>query len=640
MFSELLEQLIDETTLTSLCHFVPELVLSATIVVLLLLRLCWSIDRWVPSYVTALAGALVALAFSGFQLLNLLDGQGELSSARILVDGGESGSTTLRIAADAETVRFLSGEADDIAINPNDLIVTVEAGDNAATIDSLLTFLNGDEAQTVLKDSGRRLCATVIDGSAETTLLADGFSATLEPHQHFGGLLVFDQFGAFIRGLLALFLVLMIALTVLTGIPDTEDGPDFYTLLFGATIGMMLMASANHMLMFFLGIEMASVPSYVMVGFLKGRRESSEAAFKYVVYGAGAAGVMLYGISLLSGLLETASIPEISAELGAMLAVSDPTPQQAAEARTALLAILMVFVGLAFKLSLVPFHFWCPDAFQGASAEVAGFLSVASKGAAFALLVRFSLALTNGVEVASATLTGVGVAIGVIAGLTVTFGNLAAYGQSNIKRLLAYSTIAHAGYMLMAVSALVVIRSAGSGIEGFDVAANSERCIEGLLFYLFVYLFMNLGAFAVVALIRNETFSEEIDSYNGIGWEAPWLCACMLICMFSLVGLPPFGGFWGKLVIFASMFQAGHLHWFLWVLLVIAGLNTVFSLFYYIRVLKAMFIKPRAEGVRRIDLPASMGNYALLIAVPVLLLGVFPNSVTELARTVSKALFE
>jgi NADH-quinone oxidoreductase subunit N len=300
----------------------------------------------------------------------------------------------------------------------------------------------------------------------------------------------------------------------------------------------------------------------------------------------------------------------------------------------------MIFVGLAFKLSLVPFHFWCPDVFEGASAEVAGFLSVASKGAAFALLVRFCLALTGGLEPDSASdsLTGVGVGIGVIACLTVTFGNLAAYAQTNIKRLLAYSTIAHAGYMLMAVSALVVIQAGGSDVQELNVTTSSERCIEGLLFYLFVYLFMNLGAFTVVALIRNATFSEEIDSYNGIGWEAPWLCTCMLFCMFSLVGLPPFGGFWGKLVIFYSLFDAGQVHWFLWVMLVIGGLNTVFSLFYYIRVLKAMFIKPRAEDARQVNIPTAMQNYAILITVPVLILGLLPNEVTELARTVSKAL--
>jgi len=639
MFSNLLEQLIDETTLTSLRHFVPELALSATIVVLLLLRLCWSADRWVPAYITALIGSLIALGCSGFQLLSLLDGQQELASARVAVSDASSGGATLRVVTDFSSVRIRRGETSDLDVNPDGLVITVAGGDSPASLSSLLSYLNGDSApgaKSQVEQSGHSLKVELVSGSALAVLPEDGISITLARHRYFGGLLVFDPFGAFIRSLLALFLVLMISLTVLSGIPDAEDGPDFYTLLLGATIGMMLMTSANHMLMFFLAIEMASVPGYAMAGFLKGRRESSEAAFKYVVYGAGAAGVMLYGISLLCGLCESASLPEITARLAPMLAdgIGD------AEARTALLAVLMVFVGLAFKLSLVPFHFWCPDVFEGASAEVAGFLSVASKGAAFALLVRFCLALTGGLDSASDSLAGIGVAIGVIACLTVTFGNLAAYSQTNIKRLLAYSTIAHAGYMLMAVSALVVIQAAGSGIKTFDVAASSERCIEGLLFYLFVYLFMNLGAFTVVALIRNATFSEDIDSYSGIGWEAPALCTCMLVCMFSLVGLPPFGGFWGKLVIFYSLFDAGQIHWFLWVMLVIGGLNTVFSLFYYIRVLKVMFIKPRPEGARQVSIPSAMRNYGILITVPVLLVGLLPNEVTELARTVSKALFE
>ncbi len=149
---------------------------------------------------------------------------------------------------------------------------------------------------------------------------------------------------------------------------------------------------------------------------------------------------------------------------------------------------------------------------------------------------------------------------------------------------------------------------------------------------------MNLGAFAVVALIRNQTFSEEIDSYNGIGWQAPALCVCMIVCCFSLVGLPPMGGFWGKLVIFISLFNGGMIHWFLWVLLVIAGLNTVFSLFYYIRILKAMFLTPSAEDARTVEMPGSFSFYGLLIALPVLAFGVLPSSTTTLAREVATAL--
>ncbi|MDA0283008.1 MAG: NADH-quinone oxidoreductase subunit N [Planctomycetota bacterium] len=466
------------------------------------------------------------------------------------------------------------------------------------------------------------------------TQLLDLLNGSQEAGEFFTGLLVFDHFGAFVRGLLALFLVLVVALTVLTGIPDREDGPDFYSLMLGSTIGMMIMASANHMLMFFVGIEMASVPGYVMVGFLKGNRKSSEAAFKYVVYGAGAAGVMLYGVSLLTGLLGTASLPELAARLTIVLGHSGGVGS--AESLTALLAVLMVMVGLAFKLSLVPFHFWCPDVFEGASAEVAAFLSVASKGAAFALLVRFCMSLIGTDPGANPEfLTGIGLGLGVIAAVTVTFGNLAAYSQTNVKRLLAYSTIAHAGFMLMAVSALVVVLANGAAVPGFDVPEAARMCVEGLLFYLFVYLFMNLGAFAVVALLRNQTFSEDIESFNGVGWQSPALCICMAVCVFSLVGLPPLGGFWGKLVIFMSLFNIGEVHWFMWVLLVVGGLNTVFSLFYYIRILKAMFMREPAEGARPVEVPSAISNYALLIALPVLLLGLFPTWTTSLAHGVA-----
>jgi len=537
-FGTLLNDLIDETVQTSLCHFAPELALSGTIVMLLLLRLFGAVDRWIPPYFTTLVGSLIALGLCGAQLLALLD-----------------------------------------VNNPQ------------------------------------------------------------QPEPFFTGLLVFDHFGAFVRGLLALFLVLVVALTVLTGIPDREDGPDFYTLMLGSTIGMMIMASANHMLMFFVGIEMASVPGYVMVGFLKGNRKSSEAAFKYVVYGAGAAGVMLYGISLLTGLLGTASLPDMATHLAIVL--GDAGGAGTAEGRTVLLAVLMVLVGLAFKLSLVPFHFWCPDVFEGASAEVAAFLSVASKGAAFALLVRFCLALVgDNPDAYPEFTTGIGLGLGAIAAVTVTFGNLAAYSQTNVKRLLAYSTIAHAGFMLMAVSALMVVMSKGSSVVGFDTTEAARMCVEGLLFYLFVYLFMNLGAFAVIALLRNQTFSEELDSFNGVGWQAPALCTCMVLCVFSLVGLPPLGGFWGKLVIFMSLFNiASNVHWFMWVLLVVGGANTVFSLFYYIRILKAMFMREPLEGARPVEVPSTIGNYALLIALPVLLLGLFPTWTTSLAHGVATSLF-
>jgi NADH-quinone oxidoreductase subunit N len=456
---------------------------------------------------------------------------------------------------------------------------------------------------------------------------------------YFTGLLVHDHFGLFFRLGLSLFLVLVVALTILTGIPDQEDGQDFYTLLVGSTVGMLLATSANHLLMLFVAVEMMSVPSYAMVGFLKGKRQSSEAALKYVVYGAGAAGVMLYGISLLAGLFGMGDISQLG-ERFAFLMEGQTFGLRNATSVTVVLGSLMVLAGLAFKLSLVPFHFWAPDAFEGAAPEVGGFLSVASKAAAFALLVRFGLAFTGEAAVLKELCLFLGLALGVVSALSMTLGNLAAYTQNNLKRLLAYSTIAHAGYMVLAVAALLVISSVTAGTEaharlstytasfagpgGNPIAAASARTLEGLMYYLAVYLFMNLAAFAVVALIRNETYREDIDAYNGLFAANPAtkvLCICLALSFFSLVGLPPLGGFFAKMMIFFSAFGAGYVHWLMWVILAIAGLNTAFSLFYYLRVVKAMFFAPVAADRRPVRTPGLVGAYVALVTVPILMLG-------------------
>ena len=462
--------------------------------------------------------------------------------------------------------------------------------------------------------------------------LEPGSTEGVEPF--FTGLLMYDHFTIFFRLFLLVFLVLVIALTVLSGIPDDEDGPDFYTLLLGSVVGMMMMASANNLLILFLAVEIASVPSYVMVGFLKGRRQSSEASLKFVVFGAGTAGVMLYGLSLLAGLLGTTDLPVLASRLQELLAGHESAGIGDPVVRTVALGMLMVFVGLAFKLSLFPVHFWAPDAFEGASAEVAGFLSVASKGAAFALLVRFCLAFV-GSDAGSmqSVYLSMGVGLGVVAAVTCTFGNLAAYVQTNIKRLLAYSTIAHAGYMLMGVAAMMVVLSAPAD-SPVAPRQQAAQCLEGLLYYLSVYLFMNLGAFAVVALLRNELFSEEIDDYRGLWTQAPVLCVSMAFCLLSLVGLPPFGGWTGKFMIFGSLFQSGKVQPAMWAVLIVAAVNTVFSLFYYVRVLKAMFIDPRPAGARPARVPFNpYGMYALIVTLPVLALGVWPMAMDALSRT-------
>jgi NADH-quinone oxidoreductase subunit N len=531
VFSQLVEQLLQDTTVRSLPHFSAELCLSATIVLMLLVRL-FSADRFVPAYVVAVLGAAAALFCTWRQFS------------------------------------------------------VIESGVGAAS------------------------------------------------EKFFTGLLIQDLFSVYFRAFLSLFLLLTVALTTLTGIPDQEDSPDFYSLLFGATIGMMLMATSNHLLILFLGVEMTSVPSYALVGFLKGRRSSSEAALKYVVYGAGAAGVMLYGISLLAGVLGTGDMSLLATRLseaagGSAALMSDP------EIKTAALGIMLVMVGLAFKLSLVPFHFWCPDAFEGASAEVAGFLSVASKAGAFGLLVRFCVSLTGG-QGTESLMTAFGIALGAVACLTATFGNLAAYSQNNLKRLLAYSTIAHAGYMLMAVSAMMVMQNSGNSQE---YGPYVQKSVEGLLYYLAVYMFMNLGAFAVIAVARNYTFSEEMDSLKGLVSQSPVLCISMMVCVFSLVGLPPFGGFFAKLMIFASALKAGEVHWFMYVVVAFGGLNTVLSLFYYIRIMKTMFLDVRPADARRVPIRAVSleGSYVVALALFVLLLGVLPGIMSGLSRTANAA---
>jgi len=464
------------------------------------------------------------------------------------------------------------------------------------------------------------------------------FGASVLRQELFGGLLVFDTWTAYLRFLLVGFLALYIPFTKVSGIPDDEDGADFYTLVLGATLGMCLMASANHLLMVFMAVEMASVPSYALAGLLKGRRASSEAALKYAVYGAGAAGVMLYGISLMAGLLGTCHIPSMAAELARV--VDGGAGVATGSVMVLALGGLMVAVGLAFKLSAVPFHFWCPDVFEGAAAEVGGFLSVASKAAAVALLVRLASGLGGTAGGAVAGLTGqlgdpgatrhfIVHLVGLMAAVTCTLGNLAAYGQTNMKRLLAYSTIAHAGYLMMAVAA-------GVALIGADPDASRDA-FAAVAFYLGTYVFMNLGAFAIVALLRNRLRSEEIGAYAGLVRSSPGIVVASAVVLVSLIGLPPLAGFAAKFLVFSALVQAitaGAEKPLMIVLLVVGGLNTVISLFYYLRVLKVMTFDPPPADRAGGDFPlvSLPGAVVTALAVPVVLLGVFWSGLYELAH--------
>jgi NADH-quinone oxidoreductase subunit N len=431
----------------------------------------------------------------------------------------------------------------------------------------------------------------------------------------FTGMLVQDAFAVYMRGVVLLFLVLLAVFARISGVPDRDDATEFFVLALGAALGMCLMVSANHMLIVFLGVEMASVPSYALAGILKNRRTSSEAALKFAVFGAGTAGVMLYGISLLVGILGSAHLPTMASKLAALL----QTGAGAEQSVVLVLGGLMIAVGLAFKLSAVPFHFWTPDVFEGAAAEVGAFLSVASKAAALGLVVR--LAMTFG-RVEPKLIVGI---VAILAAVTCTFGNLAAYGQTNMKRLLAYSTIAHAGYLMMPVAAAVAVVGTSPAL--------AEEAIASLAFYVAVYLFMNLGAFAGTAFLRNTLRSEQIADYAGLIRTSTGLAVCMAVILFSLVGLPPLAGFSAKFTIFASLFNAisaTPMGGTLTVLLLVGVLNTVLSLFYYLRVVRAMIVAPGEErpSAPTVALSSPAGLYCLAMTAPLVVLflwwGPFP----------------
>jgi NADH-quinone oxidoreductase subunit N len=473
----------------------------------------------------------------------------------------------------------------------------------------------------------------LVDFSLVVSLVALGFAVDQAWHSGddtrryldsslFTGLLRFDSFALFLRVFLLGFLVLLLWLNRLTGIPDRDDSADYSTLLLGGTLGMMLMVSANHLMMVFIAVEMASLPSYVLSGFFKGRRQGSEAALKYVIYGAAASGVMLYGISLLSARFGSGAFIDLGRGIFAILHVQALDP-------TLMIGMLFVMVGLAFKLSLVPFHFWVPDVFTGAAAEVGGFLSVASKAAAMGLTTRILVHFSSAGAQSDGTQVGMilGFSLSLFGIATITVGNLTAMGQTNLKRLLGYSTIAHAGYMILGLATLT--------LSGYS----------SVLFYLIAYLAMNLGAFAVVALLRNRTGSEEIEAMRGAIQHSPVLVVTFAIFVLSLLGIPPLMGFAAKFQVFAAYYDSAQrtsielpiLKQLLFAILILAGINTVISAGYYLKLLRVMILDtPTEPQPERAKEPFAFQLYAILLAVAVFAGGILWGPIqrwAELAAT-------
>jgi NADH-quinone oxidoreductase subunit N len=401
-----------------------------------------------------------------------------------------------------------------------------------------------------------------------------------------GAVLIVDTVSVFFKLTLLVFLVGVTVLWWICSSDREADATEFFVLLLGSALGMSLMVSTQHLLMMVLAIEFASLPSYAIVGFEKRNLLAAEASLKYVVFGAVCAAIMLYGVSLLYGFFGTLDVAVIAQ--GAADRLMTPGPDRLLVG----IALFCVLCGIAFKISAVPFHFWCPDAFQGAKIEVTTWLSVASKAAGLVLLLRlvhaFSAHLPPGIVIAPA------IVIGIIASITCTVGNLAAYWQTSVKRMLAYSSIAHAGYMMMAAA----IFAAAAGVPAFPA-------ISAVLAYIVVYLFMNLGAFGVTALVaRANGGDDSLTAFSGLMRRAPGLAVPMLFCLISLVGIPPFAGFLAKYFLLMALGEVGgNLHY---ALIVVAVLNSLLSLWYYMRVVVQMMLKDSGEPVVRVPVAGNL----------------------------------
>ncbi len=421
----------------------------------------------------------------------------------------------------------------------------------------------------------------------------------------FYGMVALDRLAVFFKGflILASFLILLAA-------PGSRELSrshlgEFYALLLGVTLGMVLLASSVDMLMLFLSLEMVSLSSYIMVGYLRHDRQSNEASLKYLLFGVVSTGSMLYGITLLFGLTGTTK----------MALIREALAQGAASGNNSmmlLVATALILAGFGFKIAAVPFHFWCPDVYTGAPTPVTAFLSVAPKAAGFATLIRFfftGLSETSGASQWSPfSPLNWTLLVLILSIITMTFGNIAALRQDNMKRMLAYSSIAHAGYVLMGA---VVLTAYG---------------IQSVLIYLITYLFMNLGAFYVVIEIFNGTGSFDLKDYRGLYRRSPFLTISMTIFLLSLMGIPPFAGFFGKLYVFGAAVNK-NLAWFA----VIGALNSVIAVYYYARVIKAMIIES-AEDTSAMRVPWTGQALVWVMLLPTVGLMVFWDRVQQLTR--------
>jgi NADH-quinone oxidoreductase subunit N len=430
----------------------------------------------------------------------------------------------------------------------------------------------------------------------------------LEPNSSgawlFHRMIVLDSFAVFFRALIALAGVVAVWMSIGSAEVRIVQEGEYYTVLLASTLGMFLMATSANLLMAYLSLEFVSLTSYILTGILKQNRRSQEAALKYLIYGGVASATMIYGISWIYGLAGSLDFNVINRALFG-------TPH--VPVLTIFIALVLILAGLGYKVASVPFHMWAPDVYEGAPIPVTTFLAIGSKAAGFALLTRFfypaisqltadgNWQVLKGVEWPQLLLY--------ICAITMTLGNLAALQQDNMKRMLAYSSVAQAGYALM----------------GFVLLSNDG--IRAMLVYLFAYYLMDAGAFLVVMMVANASGREDLAAYRGLAARGGMIPAIALtVFLLSLTGIPATIGFIGKFYVFAAAIQQRF-----YILAVVGILNSVISLYYYMRPVRAMFLEPPEEGAVQFD--SELWNYGLMgvLAIATILLGLYPPPVIAFA---------
>lgn len=413
----------------------------------------------------------------------------------------------------------------------------------------------------------------------------------------FSGSFISDGYSMFFKIIFLVNLVLCILMSARYLRVERALRGEYFGLLMFATSGMMIMASAGDLIVFYVGLELMALSTYVLAGFFRGSVKSNEAAMKYFLLGAFSSAILLYGISMIYGLTGTTDISQLSVIL------TDPEKQSSP---VLLLSVVMFVVAFGFKIAAAPFHMWAPDVYEGAPTPVTAFMSVGPKAAGFAAMGRVFLVALASVEV-SWTQILIPVAI-----LTMAVGNIMAISQTNIKRMLAYSSIAHAGYALL------------------GIIAGSSEGVAAMMNYLMIYAFMNIGAFAVIILLRSEGFvGEALSDYEGLSKTHPLVSALMLVFMFALTGIPPTAGFMGKFYLFVALIEAGYA----WLAVVAVAFSAI-SAYFYLRIVMLMYMKdPKDHPV--LSLSPSLGLSLGLTAIMVILIGVLPTVLIEMARAAS-----